>query len=345
MTIKVLVVDDSHFMQVVIKNILEKDAEIQVVGFASDGKEAIEKIRELKPDVVTLDVMMPSMNGLETLKEIMRTAPTRVVMVSAADKESAEIAVECLENGAVSFISKPMGTVSAGMRTIGNEIIESVKQASVVDVEKLKERKPLQLKGGKRTYDNANIAVAMCASLGGIRSIEKVVFRLKETKASFFLVQHMVPEVIESFAERLNSLSSLCIKLAKDNEKIRGNVLYIAPGDLHMRVVDGKIALSKEERVNGVRPSADILFASIAEEYMDRSIGIVLSGTGRDGALGIKEIHSKGGLTIAESSESALAFNMPKSAIETGAVDLILKAEEIAEVVEERVQRMVQTNG
>jgi two-component system chemotaxis response regulator CheB len=344
--IKAFVVDDSHFMQVVIKNILESDPNIRVVGSASEGREAIEKIKELKPDVVTLDVMMPSMDGLETLKEIMRIAPTRVVMISAAEKESADIVVKCLESGAVSFISKPRGQISAGMYGIANEIIEGVKQAAALDIEKLKERRILpNVKRGKTAYETADFAVGLCASLGGIRSVEKVIMPLRESRASFFLVQHMVPEVIDSFAERLDSVSALYVKVAGEDEEVRGNVLYIAPGDMHMRVIDGRISLSREERVNGVRPSADILFASLAEEYGPRSIGIVLSGTGRDGARGMKEMHARGAKTIAEASETALAFNMPKNAIELGAVDMILRADEIPRVIEDTVQERWEKNG
>lgn len=344
--IRVLIVDDSHFMQTVLKNILESAGDIKVIGFAGDGKEAVEKTKELKPDVVTLDVMMPSMDGLETLREIMKTAPTRVLMISAADRESADIAVKCVENGAIGFISKPKGSISTGMHSIGDEIIESVRQASAVEIGKLRGKTvSAEQKNAKKTYESAGVAVSICASLGGIPSVEKVVLPIRESRASFFLVQHMVPEVVESFAARLDSLSAMYVKVAEAGEVVRGNVLYVAPGDMHMRISGGRIVLSREERVNGVRPSADVLFASIADEYGANAIGITLSGTGRDGAAGLKRMHERGAFTVAESPDSALAFNMPRSAIDMGAIDLVLRAEEIHRMVEEKLDLMVSRDG
>ena len=339
--IRVIVVDDSNFMVNVIKNILESDKGIRVIGTAKSGAEAIEKIKELKPDVVTLDVLMPGMNGLEALREIMRDCPTRVVMISAADKESADIVIRSLEEGAADFISKPQGPISPHMKRISSKIIDKVKTASSVDIEKLKNRKRREKKAHvKRIYGKSDAGVAIGASLGGISSIEKVLIPIKDSKASFFVVQHMLPEFVSSFAERLDSILNLKVKVAENGEMVKGGIVYIAPGGYHMKVINKRVVLEKGERVNGVMPSADVLMESVADEYGGKAIGIVLSGMGHDGSAGLKKIHDKRGLTIAESPESSTIFGMPNSAVESGCTDLVLDAGAIAHGVIETTEKL-----
>ena len=340
--IRVIVVDDSNFMINVIKDILECDKEIRVIDTARSGSEAIRKIQILKPDVVTLDVLMPGMNGLEALREIMHDCPTRVVMISAADKESAGIVLKCMEEGAASFISKPRGPISSHMDIIASKIIDKVKTANSIDIEKLKDgqRKTTEKGNEKKIYGAGKIGVVIGSSLGGLRSIEKVLISIKDSRASFFVVQHMLSEFISSCAKRFDSILNLKVKVAEDEEVVRGGIIYIAPGNYHMKVIDKKIVLEEGTRVNGVIPSADILMESISEEYGNKAIGIILSGMGHDGSAGLEKIHEMDGFTIAESEKSSTIFGMPKSAIDRGCVDLVLDAEEMGHAIKKTIRKM-----
>ncbi|ASJ02874.1 chemotaxis response regulator protein-glutamate methylesterase [Thermococcus profundus] len=340
--IRVLVVDDSAFMRRVLKDILESDPEIEVCCEARDGVEAIEKVKQHRPDVITLDVEMPRMNGLDALKFIMNKYPTAVIMVSALTQEGADATIKALEYGAVDFIPKPSSSISINMRELKDEIIAKVKEAAKVPIKFLqfKRRRLLreQLTKVRKREEAARRAVAIAASTGGPQSLLKVFEKLPgELDAGILLVQHMPPGFTRSFAMRLDRISRVNVKEAEDGEVVYKNWAYVAPGDYHMEVVNrgGKptIKLYKGPKIHGVRPAADPMMKSVAEVFGRKTVGVVMTGMGRDGAEGIVAIKKKGGITIAQDKETSIIYGMPKAAAETGMVDYIVPLDKIADTI------------
>ncbi len=340
--IRVLVVDDSAFMRRVLRDILESDPEITVCCEARDGVEAIEKVKTERPDVVTLDIEMPRMNGLDALKFIMNKYPRPVIMVSALTQEGADATIKALEYGAVDFIPKPSSSISINMREMKDEIIAKVKEAAKIPPRFLqfKRRRILreQLHKVRKRTEAARRAVAIAASTGGPQSLLKVFEKLPgELDAGILLVQHMPPGFTKSFAMRLDRISKLNVKEAEDGEVVCKNWAYVAPGDYHMEVVSrgGKptIKLYKGPKIHGVRPAADPMMKSVAAFFGRKTVGVVMTGMGRDGAEGLAEIKKRGGITIAQDKETSIIFGMPKAAIELGVVDYIVPLDKIADTI------------
>lgn len=339
--IRVLVVDDSLFMRKQIEDMLSKDKEIKVIGEAKDGLEAIEKIEKLNPDVVTLDILMPKMDGLQALKEIMKIHPTRVVMVSGADKTEGDIGIKSLEEGAIGFVSKPYGPISP-LETVKDEILLQVKNAAKVDLGKVMSRKRKAKKPGPKVKEEeAKIAVGVGASLGGIRAMEEIIPKIEYyDHAAFFVVQHLPSPFTVSFADRLNKLSNLKVVEAEDKEKIVAGRVYVARGGYKMKLKDKHIELIEEDKEPVIKNTIDTTMESISREFGKNSIGVLLTGMGKDGARGLKRMREKGAFTIAESKESCVVFGMPKSAIEMGAVDEILPNNQIADAIQYLLKEM-----
>ncbi|WP_054840601.1 chemotaxis-specific protein-glutamate methyltransferase CheB [Thermococcus sp. JCM 11816] len=340
--IRVMVVDDSAFMRRILRDILESDPDIEVCCEARDGIEAIEKVKTEKPDVITLDIEMPRMNGLDALKFIMSKYPTPVIMVSALTQEGAEATIKALEYGAIDFIPKPSSSISINMRELRDEIIAKVKEAAKVPRRflQLRRRRVLseQLKKAKKVGEPARRAVAIAASTGAPQSLLKVFEKLPgELDAAILLVQHMPPGFTRSFAARLDRISKLNVKEAEDGEVVNKDWAYVAPGDYHMEVTlrNGKptIKLYKGPKIHGVRPAADPMMKSVAEVFGRRTVGVVMTGMGRDGAEGIVAIKRKGGITIAQDKETSIIYGMPKAAAETGMVDYIVPLDKIADTI------------
>ncbi|PLV57331.1 chemotaxis response regulator protein-glutamate methylesterase [Thermotoga sp. SG1] len=340
-TIRVLVVDDSAFMRMVLKDIIDSQPDMKVVGFAKDGLEAVEKAIELKPDVITMDVEMPNLNGIEALKLIMRKAPTRVIMVSSLTEEGAAITIEALRNGAVDFITKPHGSVSMTFRQVAPELLEKIRQAMNVDprtllfrpkVSRLTINKPAV--GGK--------IVVIGSSTGGPRSLDMIIPNLpKNFPAPIVVVQHMPPGFTKSLAMRLDSSSELSVKEAEEGEEPKPGYVYIAPGDYHLglKVQNGKVSfyLDRSDKINNVRPAADFTLDKAAEIYKSKTIAVILTGMGKDGTKGAFKVKFYGGKVIAESEETCVVFGMPKSVIEEGYADYVLPAYKIPEKLIELV--------
>lgn len=340
--ITVLIIDDSFFMRKILADILESDARIEVIGTAKNGKEGLEKIKELKPKVVTLDYEMPEWNGIETLRHIMRESPVAVIMLSAFTREDAEITLQALREGAVDYILKPSGAVSWDIEQIKSQIIQKIKGATLIDVAKLKE---LLRKKSKRIVFRKEIplldkVVAIGASTGGPQTLELILKQFPQDLPSAVLtVQHMPKVFTKLFAERLDSVCDIRVKEAEQGEIIKKGTAYIAPGGWNMEVKSkaksqkskvGVIELTKESPVDNLRPSIDVLMKSVAKEYKDNAIGVVLTGMGSDGAEGIIAINEAGGKTIAQDEDSSIIFGMPKRAIESGAVNEVLGMDKIA---------------
>ncbi len=345
--VKVLVVDDSAFMRKIISDILEEDPKIKVIDRARDGKEAVEKTLKLDPDVITLDVEMPGMDGLAALKEIMRLKPTPVVMVSSLTRKGADTTMKALALGAVDFVAKPSGAISLDMKDVAQELREKVLIAASASVEKLigiapptKEPvRPIQIK-------RKNIeVVAIAASTGGPRAIQNVLGNVKTTSiAPIVVVQHMPVGFTKSFAERLNEISILEVLEGYDNLLLKPGMVVIAPGGSHLIVEYNKAKqlicrLSDMPPLHSVKPAADLLFLSIADVIGYASLGVVLTGMGRDGAVGAKAIKQGGGYVIAESSDTCVIYGMPKAAVEQGAVDEVLPLHAISIRIEELATR------
>jgi len=340
--VKVLIVDDSAYMRVVLKDILESDPDIEIIGSAKDGVEAIEKARTLAPHVVLLDIQMPRMDGLATLRRIMKDSPTRVIMLSAMDKFDDQLPLRALEFGAVDFISKPSGPVSIDIVNFKDKIVEIVKLAAGVRVEVLKRASaplPHKLNAIRKVVTPEVKGIVLAASLGGPRALEMIFAALpKELPAPMFIVQHIPAEFSNSLTKRLSSANGPRVVLAGDEQRAEKGTAYLAPGGRHLKLAwkgasSLVMKLSDESPVNFVRPSADVLFKSAADCLGGNVMGIVLTGMGADGATGAKAIRHAGGEVLVQDEQSSLAFSMPRSVIEAGAASKVLPLESIAEQI------------
>ncbi|WP_148883501.1 protein-glutamate methylesterase/protein-glutamine glutaminase [Thermococcus aciditolerans] len=340
--IRVMVVDDSAFMRKILRDIINSDPELEVCCEARDGIEAISLAKLHRPDVVTLDIEMPKMNGLDALRVIMKQAPLPVIMVSALTQEGAEATIKALEYGAIDFIPKPSSSISINMKEMREEIIAKIKEAARVPRRFLELRRTRLLRAQKiktrKPSVPAKTVVTIASSTGGPQSLLRVFPKFPENlKAAVLLVQHMPPGFTRSFAKRLDSLSRIDVKEAEDGDPIEEGKAYVAPGDYHMEVQmrAGKpvITLNKKPKIHGVRPAADPMMITAAEVFGRRTVGIVMTGMGKDGAQGIVAIKKKGGITIAQDRETSIIFGMPKAAIETGMVDHVVPLDKIAETM------------
>jgi len=347
--IKVLVVDDSAFMRKSISIMLESDPEIQVIGTARDGVEAIEQTKKLKPDIITLDVEMPRMDGLTALEKIMKECPTPVLMLSSLTTEGAETTVKALELGAVDFIAKELSFVSVNIVNIKDNLLKKVKE--IVKHRKHKERllklqglsleqekkytPPTPLKAGQLVKGQYK-AVALGISTGGPMSLQQVIPKLKaDLNAPVFIVQHMPPKFTKSLADRLNSLSQLEVKEAENGEVVKNNVVYIAPGGYHMifrkNGPNVTIEISNEPANTLHKPSVDVMVSSAVKVYGKNLLGVIMTGMGKDGFEGIKELKEVGGHAIAQDEMSCVVYGMPKAIVDADLADIVAPLDKIAE--------------
>lgn len=330
-TINVLVVDDSVLMQKIISNILKKDPLISVIGTAKNGQEALVKIADLHPDVVTMDVEMPKMDGLTAVQKIMETEPVPIVMISALTQREAKITLKALEFGAVDFVPKPSGSISLDLDSVEEELLVKVKTASTLNVKKIK-RSIIERVLPHRKFGDKVIVIA--ASTGGPPAVTHLLRSLPSDSPPILVVQHMPKEITRLFAQGLNETCKFQVKEAQEGDLIQGGQALIAPGGFHMAVTkDGKVSLNQGPKVNYVRPSADIMMVSAADVYGDKNVGVILTGLGSDGAQGLKAIKKKGGKTIVQNQETCLVFGMPKIAIQTGCVDTVAPLQRIPEEI------------
>jgi two-component system chemotaxis response regulator CheB len=353
--IRVLVVDDSLFMRRMMSDLLSRDPELEVVGTARDGQEGLEQARQLKPDVITLDVEMPVMDGITMLERLMAEQPTPVVMVSSLTQEGAEITLRCLERGAVDFVPKPSGAVSLDLYKVSSQIIEKVKAAARVPRHRLTltqgQRLPTHQDGGRkpsglphRERGDAPLVV-IGASTGGPRALSTLISQLpQELVAPMLIIQHMPEGFTRSFAERLDRLSHLHVREAQEGDRLQPGIAYLAPGGVHLRLQpDGRLHLSQEPPLHGVRPAVDITLLSIAEHYRGKVVVAILTGMGSDGAMGVRMLHAKGARILAEDESSCVVFGMPRAAIQTGCVHRVVPIEQMANALYEEVLHLCKT--
>ena len=324
--VRVLVVDDSALMRKLIPQILASDSSIQVVGTAMDGNFGLKKIEELKPQVITLDLEMPGMGGLEMLKEIMRGHRIPVIVVSSHSTQGASVTLKALSMGAFDFVSKP-NDVSARMPEIANELIGKIKAAAQsrgikISAPKAPAAAPLE----KLALDPKNCpnrVVAIGISTGGPQALQYLLPQLpKDFPGAIMIVQHMPEGFTEMFSRRLDEICAIRVKEAQSGDLLLAGRALVCPGSRHMKVkrlpLGDVVVLSDEPRVNGHRPSVDVLFRSVAEEFGDKSVAVLMTGMGEDGAHGLGLVKGAGGMTIAQNEESCVVYGMPKAAIERG---------------------------
>lgn len=329
MPVSVLVVDDSAFMRKMISDVLNSDPEIRVVGTARDGQDAIEKVGKLQPDAITLDIEMPRVDGLTALAYIMNKHPTPVVMLSALTKKGAEETIKALEYGAVDFITKPSGNVSLDIEILRSEIIDKVKLAALAKVKKIKAAARKVVSEEVKFADRRRVVV-IGASTGGPQALIEVLQKLPgKIPACLLIVQHMPKGFTKSFAERLDSLSDLEVKEAEDGDLLRSNTALVAPGDYHMVIENSAVKLNQRDKIHGVRPAVDVTMKSAAEAFEADAVGVLLTGMGSDGALGMRAIKERGGATIAQDESTSIIFGMPKAALELGCVDKVVPISQI----------------
>lgn len=320
---RVLVADDSDLMRSLLIEIINSSMDFRVVAEARTGYEAIRMLHEFNPDVVTLDLQMPDLGGLETLGYIMSEAPRPVIVVSSHVKDMTEPALLALEYGALDVVAKPAGDDTRDVDLLGDRLMDALRAATTARVANLKMRRRItgQTPVVRATFDEgyARAAIAIAASTGGPRALTEIIPKLPaELPAAVLVVQHMPATFTRAFAERLDGLSQMPVSEAVDGEVVQSGHVYLAPGGLHMslkRTVDGVvIALEDSEPLWGVRPAADILFAAVALHFGPASGGVVLTGMGRDGAEGLRAIRDVGGWTAVQDQESCVVYGMPKAA-------------------------------
>jgi two-component system, chemotaxis family, protein-glutamate methylesterase/glutaminase len=370
--IRVLIVDDSAFMCRVLESIFRSDPQVEVVGTARDGREAVSMAENLRPDVMTMDINMPHMDGLQATEVIMSTNPRPIVMVSSESRDGAEPTLKALQLGAIDFVTKPSAAIDLDMNSVREELSRKVKMAAKVRVVRTATRSALSNNGAQEAQATAAIAAAarfsaqptrsvsasgaatgvapqkasgnfpvvlLAASTGGPQTLMNFVPSFPENfPGAVLLVQHMPGAFTSQFAAQLGQSSRLRVKEAEQGELIRPGMMYVCPGSHHMRVSPtGRITLDDGPRVEGYKPCANLAMETMATFAGPMGIGVVLTGMGTDGAKGAQAIKSAGGHVIAQDEATSVIFGMPAEAIKAGAVDQVLPIEQIYPAIEKRV--------
>jgi len=339
--IKVLIIDDSALVRDILSKGLSADPAIEVVGTAPDVYVGRDLIIKLKPDVLTLDIEMPKMDGIEFLRKLMPQYPLPVVVVSSLTQRGKLITMQALEAGAVDFVPKPATDVARGLSEMMLELRTKIKIASTANVSHWKNREaPLSDRKSKdesalnkALAESTDKVIAIGASTGGTEAIRKVIEQLPPFMPGIVIVQHMPKGFTKTFADRLNETSYMQVKEAEDGDRILNGRVYIAPGDYHMKVYRSggqyKIQILEGEKVNGHRPSVDVMMFSVAESVGANAFGVILTGMGNDGAAGLKAMREAGAKTIGQNQSTCVVYGMPKVAYDIGAVETQLPLNEI----------------
>src|ERR1700732_45601 len=353
---RVLIVDDSTFMRKVLETILNSDDQLQVVGQAKDGREAITLAESLKPDVITMDINMPHVDGLQATAQIMTTNPRPIVIVSSESKDGAASTLKALELGAIEFVAKPSSGIDLDMQSIKEDLLRKVRMAAKVRVVRTASRLastlqsmsgtpapapvPAKLPAPTASSDQRFPIVVLAASTGGPATVMRLAPGFtRDFPAAVFLVQHMPASFTTQYAAQLAEFTSIRVKEAETNEAVQPGTLYICPGGQHLRVTpSGRIQLDATSgRINGYLPNIDVTMQTVAAYAGAMSIGVVLTGMGNDGALGAKAIKSAGGMVLAQDEATSVIFGMPAEAIKLAAIEQVLAIDDIYAAIEKRV--------
>jgi len=326
MAIRVLIVDDSATARAAVKEILESDRDIEVVGIAPDAFVARDRIVELKPDVICLDVEMPRMDGITFLRKLMQYMPTPVIMVSSLTQKGAQTTLDALEAGAVDFVPKPHSNIYDGKDEIRDELVAKVKMAARAKVGKIiTPEYSIEKLSYKALSETTDKVIAIGASTGGTEAIKDVLTRLPANTPGIIIVQHMPASFTKPFADRLNDLCAIEVKEAENGEHLGVGKALIAPGDFHMVLRRSGarylVEIGTGEKVSGHRPSVDVMFNSVAKTAGANSLGVILTGMGADGARGLLAMRNAGAKTLGQDEKSCVVYGMPKAAYELGGVE------------------------
>jgi two-component system chemotaxis response regulator CheB len=345
--LRVLVVDDSPVARNLLKGILDADPHLQVIAEAKDGVEAVELVSHLKPDVVTMDVQMPRMDGLRAIEEIMVANPTPIVVVSSTiTSDDVRKSMDATEAGALTAISKPASPQSSDFVASAKLLVETVKSMATVKVIRRVRRvtrKPVQPVAKNATKREQVLAIA--ASTGGPQALHRVLDGLpSDFPLPILVVQHICTGFTTGFVSWLQQSVSLTVKIAADGEQLSPGTVYVGPESHHLGTSGFRIHLIDQPPVGGFRPSANELFQSVAHTFGDAAIALILTGMGEDGVKGLQSIHQSGGHTIAQDEDSSVVFGMPRAAFEAGVVDVVLSLDDIARYLVDRVQQEATEN-
>ena len=352
--IRVMVVDDSPLVRRIASDILTADSEITVAATAANAEFALAKLEKERPDVITLDIEMPGMGGLEAIRRIMAVRPTPIIVLSAHAQRGADLTLQALELGAVDFVEKPSTSLSGGISAISIELVEKVKNAARIIFRELPaaSRAPvheapasappaaLPADGGDGGgYD----LVAIGTSTGGPVALKTVLTLLpRDLAVGIVVVQHMPPVFTKAFADRLNSCCQVSVKEAENGDLITPGQVLLAPGNWHMTVSrfggESRVLLNQNENVNGHRPSVDVLMHSVALEYGNRALGVIMTGMGKDGADGLRALNRKGGHVIAQDKESSVIYGMNKEVVQNGDAHEVVSVNDIAARIQARLR-------
>ncbi|WP_144394491.1 protein-glutamate methylesterase/protein-glutamine glutaminase [Pleionea sediminis] len=335
--IRVLIVDDSALIRLLLSEILSQDKSINIVGTASDPYEAREKIKKTHPDVITLDVEMPRMDGLTFLSNLMRLRPMPVVMISTLTQKGADVTLRALELGAFDFVCKPSTQIKETLTEYSQEIIEKVKAAAHSNISSAALTIPNKPTAAIKQQSQQFELIAIGASTGGTEAIKNVVSALPTGLPPIVIAQH-IPDVFStSYAKRLDSLTELTVLEVRSTQELKQSHVYIAPGDDHLLVTkrQGKLfgSIEKTELVNRHRPSVDVLFDSVVKATGKKTLGIILTGMGADGAAGLKNIKLAGGITLAQDEASSVVWGMPGAAVKMDAATKVLPLQKIPQAI------------
>ncbi len=337
--VRVLIVDDSALVRNILSQGLSLDPGIEVVGTASDPYQARDKIVQLRPDVMTLDVEMPRMDGVAFLRKLMPQYPIPVVMVSSLTQRGKQITIDALDAGAVDFVAKPTSNMASGLNAMIGELQVKVKIASTANVSHWKgkrvETRPQTLAGNKALAESTDKVIAIGASTGGTEAIRKVITQFPATTPGVVIVQHMPGGFTKMFSDRLNTLCAMEVKEAQDGDRVRNGLILIAPGGMQMKVVRTggfyHVKCGGTDKVSGHCPSVDVMMHSVAEHVGANAVGGMLTGMGGDGSDGMLAMKNAGARCIAQDEATSVVFGMPKVAYEKGGAERLVPLDKIAQ--------------
>jgi two-component system, chemotaxis family, protein-glutamate methylesterase/glutaminase len=363
--IKVFIIDDSALVRAFLNEILSRDKDIEVVGQTVDAYFAMDKIKKLEPDIITLDIQMPRMNGLDFLQQLMAEYPTPVIMFSSLTQDGSDITLKALELGALDYVAKPQENLTKNLYQVKDEILTKVKSLSQIKIKEILSKRPeliinrdniKTLKGKStdikestrptrfKTTDKkrkSDKVILIGASTGGTRAISELLPLLPEDTPPIVIVQHMPPIFTTRFAEDMNNRCQMTVSEAKDGDVLESGKVFVAPGGYHTMIKTQGLShilnVVSGPPVNHHKPSVDVLFRSASKALRDRVIGIMLTGMGNDGAVGMKEMKQTGAYNIAQNKDTCVVYGMPKEAIEVKAVDVVLPLQDIASHMLKRI--------